>query len=356
MSAKVAEQLCDAVKEDCLSIEVTTHCNGDCLHCFARAKTGEPTDLSPDLVKKIISEGYDKAYRQLHITGGEPLLWRGLFGALDHAFNVGYQKISMNTNGRLMTRDMAKRIAAYDDLSISVSLEGPDALHDRIRGAGTYRHAVRGIEKALEAGIDLVIFTVAGKSLLPVLPRFVENVYDRFAGIKYLTLIQLFAAKNDGFLLSEELLRPADFLQLVQTVSLLNVHGLRTNVKHSPLARVVSKLMGMPWVPPSYPLYREGSLIIMANGNIRLSHSNRDNICEYAPGMIQKVRSSDDYRKAVAPNQTVCPSCNYIRLCRENGILRPCSEHLDAHHDTPYCKRILDKIAARTVSSTEAIF
>jgi len=345
MNANVAAVSCPAVKEDCLSIEVTTHCNGRCLHCFAHAGILKPSDLPPVVVKEVITEGYKTGYRQLHITGGEPLMWKGLFGALDYAFGIGYQKISMNTNGRFLAGDVAKRFAAYEDFSISLSLEGPETLHDRIRGAGSYQPAVLGMEKALEAGVDLVIFTVAGKGLLPVLPRFVDDLYERFTDIKYLTLIQLIAATDDGFALSEELLEPEDFLQLVQTVSLLNVYGLRTNVKNSPLARVVSKLMGMPWVPPVLPLSREGSMIVMADRTIRLSHSNKDSLGKYEPGMIQKVLSSDKYCSAVAPNRSICPSCKYNDLCREDGLLRPSAQQMDMRRDTPYCKRVLDGIA-----------
>ena len=345
MKTNVAEVSRPAVNDDCLGIEVTTRCNGSCLHCFAHAGISKPSDLSPVVVKEVITEGYNTAYRRLHITGGEPLLWKGLFEALDYAFGIGYRKISINTNGRLLTKDAAKRLAAYEGLSLSVSLEGPDALHDRIRGAGSYRLAVRGIEKGLEAGVALVLFTVAGKGLLPVLPRFVDEVYERFTGIKYLTLIQLIAATDIGFALSAELLGPEDFLQLVQTVGLLNVYGLRTNLKHSPLARVVSKLMGMPWVLPAYPLYREGSMIVMADKTIRHSHSSKDSLSNYAPGMIQKVLSSDQYRSAIAPNRSICPSCKYITLCREEGLLRPSPRQMDLCRDAPYCKRVLDRIA-----------
>jgi MoaA/NifB/PqqE/SkfB family radical SAM enzyme len=351
MTARFAEEFCLVAKDDCLSIEVTTHCNGNCTHCFARAGNWQPSSLSSAVVKDVIMEGYKTGSRQLHITGGEPLLWKGLFGALDYAIGIGYQKISMNTNGKLITGDVAKKLVAYDGLSISVSLDGPESLHDCRRGAGAYKFAVRGIERALEAGVDLVIFTVAGKSLLPVLPRFVEEVYERFAAIKYLTLIQLLTPTDNEFALSEELLGPGDFIGLVQTVSLLNVYGLRTNVKHSPLARLVAKLTGLPWLPPAYPLYREGSLIVMANGNIRLSHSSRDGLGHYAPGMIQKVLSSDDYRSAVAPDQSVCPSCKHIALCRENGMLHPAARCFDTFIDVPYCRRVLDKVGGSTASA-----
>jgi molybdenum cofactor biosynthesis enzyme MoaA len=64
--------------EKTLSIEVTTDCNSSCSHCFVRAGIAEPASLSVGLVKDIVTEGYHSAFRQLHITGGEPLLWGGI--------------------------------------------------------------------------------------------------------------------------------------------------------------------------------------------------------------------------------------------------------------------------------------
>ena len=343
MNGNIEEAPCWAVSEERLSIEVTTHCNSDCLHCFVHAGISERSNLSANVVKKIITEGYDTGYRQLHITGGEPLLWKGLFPAIDYAFSIGYKTISINTNGRLLRGDVSSRLAAYDGLSISVSLEGPEILHNRLRGEGSYRWAVLGIEKALHAGIDLVVFSTVCKSLLPYLPHFAEDVYKGFPGIKYLTLIQLIAVTDNGFALSEELLDPEDFLRLVQTVSLLNLYGLRTNVKNNPLVSVVSKLIDMPWVPHAQPLCRDGSMIVMANRNISLSHSNRDSFGKYSPGMIQRVLASDEYQKAVAPDETVCPSCRYAVLCRENGMIRPSERRMDMYTKELYCKRVLDR-------------
>jgi MoaA/NifB/PqqE/SkfB family radical SAM enzyme len=345
MKANAAGLIFEAVRDECLSVEVTTHCDGDCLHCFALTGASQRSSLDLDVVKAAVKEGYRSAYRRLHITGGEPLLWDGLFAALDYAFDIGYQKITLNTNGRFLTADVAARLAAFSGLSISVSLEGREALHDRIRGAGSYRRAVAGIANALAAGVDLAIFTVAGKSLLSVLPHFVDEIYQRFPGIRYLTLIQLIAAVDNGFALQDELLGPDEFIQLVQTAGLLNLAGLRTNLKNSPLARVLSKLIDMPWVPPSYPLYREGSIIIMANGNISLAHSRRDSLGQYAPGMVKTVLSSDEYRQAVAPDRSICPACRYTDLCRENGMLRPAARHMDLQPEVPYCQRVLARVA-----------
>jgi sulfatase maturation enzyme AslB (radical SAM superfamily) len=346
MSATNPTGTLTSVIEESLCIEVTTQCNSDCLHCFVHAGVAERPSLSDDVVKQIITEGYVAGYRGLHITGGEPLLWEGLFRALDYAFEIGYRTTTLNTNGWLLTETIAKKLAAYNGLSISVSLDGPKKLHDRLRGKGAYRQAVAGINRAIEAGVDLRIFTVARKSLLPVLPHFSNDLFNRYDGIKHLTLIQLIGGKDNGIGVTEELLDPNDFLQLVQTVALLNLCGLVVTVKNNQLVNIVSKLLNMPWVPQAHPLCSHGSMVIKADGNICLSHSSRDSFGKYAPGMIQKVLSSDEYWLRAGPNQSECPACKYSELCSANGMVQPWEHRMSASPQTPYCRKVLDKVTA----------
>ena len=129
-------------------------------------------------------------------------------------------------------------------------------------------------------------------------------------------------------------------------VALLNVGGLRTIVKKNPLANVVSKMMEMPWIPRVPPLYREGCMIVMANRHIGVVHSSRNSLGRYRPGMIRKVLASDGYRRTVAPDEATCPSCKYAQLCKENGMIRPSEGYRDLNADTPYCRRVLDRIAS----------
>jgi MoaA/NifB/PqqE/SkfB family radical SAM enzyme len=333
MKDKKAKEIIPLVGQEALSVEVTTRCNGSCLHCFARSG--------------IMVEGYDAGYRHLHITGGEPLLWEGLFETLDCGFRMGYETIFMNTNGTLITEEISKRLSAYGrSFSISVSLDGSEALHDRMRGNGSHRRTMRGIEKALNEGSDLTIFTTITKSLLPELPYFVDDLYRKFPSINYLILIQLIKMTNVAFAVSDELLKPEDFIRLVRMVALLNVGGLRTIVKKNPLANVVSEMLGIPWIPRVPPLYREGCMIVMANRHIGVVHSSRNSFGRYRPGMIRKVLASSGYRKTVAPDDAMCPSCKYAQLCKENEMIRPSEGYRDVNIDTPYCRRVLDKIAS----------
>ena len=334
-------------REASLGIEVTTQCNGRCLHCFARAGRPGRAALPPATVKAVLSEGREAGYRHLHVTGGEPLLWPGLLETLDAARAMGYRTAYLNTNGTLLTRETARRLAGCEGLCLSVSLEGPEALHDRFRGRGAHRRAVSGIENALHEGLDVVVFTLAGKGLLPELPRFADDLFDRFPGIRHLALIQLINVEGEAFPLSAELLEPEDFLVLVQTVALMNLYGLPTHVKNSTLATVVSNLMGMPWIPRVHPLHREGNLIVRANGRMGLSHSGGGTFGRYEPGAIRNVLSTDAYRRAVRPDETVCPSCGHVDACRSYGMLRPTDRNMAPFRDEPFCRSVMDEASLR---------
>jgi MoaA/NifB/PqqE/SkfB family radical SAM enzyme len=353
MNGKLSWKTLQDWREDSIGLEVTTHCNRSCSHCFARAGVVQPSSLSIDLVKEITTEGYNAGYRNLHITGGESLLWEGLFEALDYAFDLGYETAFLNTNGNLLNKDYSDRLANYGGLSISVSLDGPEGHHDFVRGRGSYQQTTEGIETALDAGINLYIFTTVFRSLIPDLPYFADMIYRKFTNLKSLTFIQLIRVRRDVIDLSNELLEPDDFLRLVWVASLLNLHGFKTFVLNNPLANVASKLLGMPWIPRSYASDPEGSIFIMTSGAITLSHSSRSSFGSYEPGMIEKVLGSDEYQKATAPDDTICPSCKYYNLCMANGLVRPSEWFRDMHPGVPYCKRVLDRAALSFQGATE---
>jgi MoaA/NifB/PqqE/SkfB family radical SAM enzyme len=294
----------------------------------------------------MVREGYEAGYRHLHVTGGEPLLWDGLLPIFAYAFGLGYQSAFLNTNGTLLTAKISRKLATYRGLSVSVSLQGPRRLHDCIRGRGSYDRALKGIDNAMGAGLPVHIFTTVGRSLLPDLPRFAERLFVALPGIEQLTLIQLIRVPEDVFDLSREVLRPDDFLRLVRLISLLNLYGLKVNLLNNPLAAVASRVLGMPRLPPSLPLYRPGSLTITAQRHITLAHSTTDYLGIYEPGILQRIISSDAYRCAVSHDRLVCGNCLYSRLCRVEGMVRPSEWYRDMLPQVPYCRRVLAKASA----------
>lgn len=330
--------------EKVLSIELTTYCNIECRHCFVNHQINERSSLSFDIVKAVIREGHAAGYRRLHFTGGEPLVWEKLFEALDYAFFMGYQTVLINTNGTLLSKEVCAEFAKYAGVSITVSLDGPQELHDFIRGAGSYRRTMRGIEIAVNQAVEPIIFTSVYKRLLPELPYYAEHIYGKFPEIKYLSLIPLRKASENGFTLSPELLDPEDFLRLVRVVSFLNVLGFKIDVLNEPLVRVASKMLQCHYMRWSQPLRQEGSIIIMANGRMSTSHFSRIFLGFYEPGLLKKVLASEEYGMAVSLNKTVCISCEYNHACRENGMVHPSELISDFCQNELYCRSVLDII------------
>ena len=336
----VNPQIAEGLTEN-LSLELTTRCNSKCAHCFARAGVVEDVHLTPAIAGAICAEGYAAGYRHLHLTGGEPLLWEGLFDLLDAAFRLGYRSVFLNSNGMLMTDHVARRLAQYPNLALSVSLQGPKALHDGVRGTGSHRQTGEGIARALDAGLKLTIFAAIGKTLLAQLPAFVADVYERFHGIERLTLIQMIRVRNDDDGLSRDLLRPDDFIRLVRTVSALNLCGYKIDVLYDPLVNVAAEMLELPLVPKSHPLCRPGKLVVRASCDMTLAHSTWEVLGQYAPGMIEEVLTGDRYRKAVEPDAVTCPSCGYVERCRRNGMWQPSAPVMDMQSEIPYCQRVL---------------
>ncbi len=324
-----------------LSLEVTTNCNSSCSHCFVRARGSGKSNLAPDVVQTIVREGYQAGYRHLHITGGEPLMWDGLHRVLDHAFATGYQTVFLNTNGTLLSGEASRMLSSYTGLTISITIQGPESLHDSMRGKGSYNKALEGLENALAAGLAVHVFTPVGRSLIPALPIFATGILETYPGIRLLNVIQLIRVPADIFDLSREVLTPEEFLSLVRMVALLRLGGLNIDILQNPLARVASRILNMNWLPLSSPLYQQGSLMITAQGRMTLAHSTTEDFGSYEPGILSKILNSSAYHRALSKCRFACGKCGYSDLCGAEGMARPSESSRDMCPQTPYCKRVL---------------
>lgn len=337
-----ATGMIDAIDEN-LSVEVTTHCTNECGHCFARAGLAAEAAMTIGPAAAVLADGRAAGFRRLHITGGEPLFWPPLFDFIAEARRLGYEGIFMNTNGHLLDTGAARRLAGAGlPVTLSVSIQGPEEAHDRLRGSASWARARAGLRAALDEGLGACVFTTATRSLLPLVPRFTDSLYREFPGITSHTLIQVIRVTDDARDLSEELLAPGDFLALVRAAALLNLAGYRTEILENPLAQVAAQAMAMPWLPPAPPLHRPGKLVVMADGALTLAHSTRESLGEWRPGAIAAVLASPPYAAAVAPDETTCPLCPYATPCRAHGMLRPSEWFRDHETDRPYCQRVLE--------------
>ncbi len=144
---------------------LTESCNLSCRHCYQGERSSEELPLSEiargvnevsDMIRDW-SEAYGVAFSSsMNITGGEPLLRKDLFEILGEIKGRGF-KVYLLTNGTLISRDRARKLAALGLDGVQVSVEGPEHVHDAIRGKGSFAASTDGIERLVDAGLPVTL-------------------------------------------------------------------------------------------------------------------------------------------------------------------------------------------------------
>lgn len=145
-----------------LQWHITHECNLQCLHCYQEdrhfampyAEMAETLDKYKEYIK---AEGFEG---QINLTGGEPLLHPDFFKIAADIRSLGI-RLGILTNGTMINEDTAKALAGLTPVFVQVSLDGSEKVHDRIRGEGSFKKALKGIDHLKTQGIKvLVSFTV----------------------------------------------------------------------------------------------------------------------------------------------------------------------------------------------------
>ncbi|MBQ6470168.1 MAG: radical SAM protein [Lachnospiraceae bacterium] len=136
-----------------LFFELTLRCNERCFHCGSRCAADMPDGLRAETYKAILDEvkqNFDISRVQLCITGGEPLLRKDFFDILGYAHEIGYHW-GMTSNATLITKETAAKLRAAGMGTISVSIDGLEETHDRLRGMkGGWRRSMEGIRNLID--------------------------------------------------------------------------------------------------------------------------------------------------------------------------------------------------------------
>ena len=117
-----------------LRLSLTARCNLACPYCCPDA-ADPPQLLTLAERRQVVTLAVLLGFRRLRLTGGEPLLHRGLEALIDSltplrqapgAHRPGLEEIALTTNGVLLTAERALALKAAGLDRITVSLDGTD--------------------------------------------------------------------------------------------------------------------------------------------------------------------------------------------------------------------------------------
>ena len=149
-----------------LQWHITHRCNLRCSHCYqddyARETSGEELFSALDAYERFVRGRALDA--QINLTGGEPLAHPDFF-ALAREIRRRRMALGVLSNGTLIGDETAERLSDLDPLFVQISLDGTRAVHDAIRGAGSFERAMYGVDALKRRGVRVnVSFTAQSRN------------------------------------------------------------------------------------------------------------------------------------------------------------------------------------------------
>jgi len=154
-----------------LRVSVTDRCDFRCVYCMSEHMTFLPKAdlLSLEELDRLCSAFIAKGVRKLRLTGGEPLVRRGimtLFASLSRHLTEGnLDELTLTTNGSQLAKHAAE-LFSHGVRRINVSMDTLDP--DKFRAItrwGDLDNVLTGIDAAQAAGLRIKINAVALKGV-----------------------------------------------------------------------------------------------------------------------------------------------------------------------------------------------
>lgn len=126
---------------------ITRTCNLRCVHCYSDSMAARyPGELDWPQMQAVVRDLAAYRIPSLLFSGGEPLIHPRFFDLVDHATEQGL-KLTISTNGTLITPEKAALLKAAKVAYVGISLDGIGEVHDQFRRKeGAFKAAVEGFK------------------------------------------------------------------------------------------------------------------------------------------------------------------------------------------------------------------
>ncbi|HTU45689.1 MAG TPA: GDL motif peptide-associated radical SAM/SPASM maturase [Bryobacteraceae bacterium] len=207
--------------------ELTLTCNLKCQHCGSRAGRPRTNELTTAEALDVVDQLARLGAREIGLIGGEAFLRRDWIQIVRRIASHGI-RCAIQTGGRQLTNERIKQAADAGLKQIGVSIDGLEALHDRMRGVpGSFRMAVDALHRARAAGLEVTVNTSIACDTLPDLPGILDIIAE--AGVT-VWQIQIAVAMGNAVDNDHILMQPYQILDLMPLLARLFHEGKKRGV------------------------------------------------------------------------------------------------------------------------------
>ena len=160
----------------------TQICNLNCIGCYASSTSKTAATIPYTIVDRVAGETHDLwGSRFMTISGGEPFMYKSEGKTLLDIFQKYSDMLFLvYTNGTLINKAIAERLAKSANVTPAISVEGFEKETDQRRGAGTYKKILNAFEHLRQAGVPFGISVTATSKNVDLL--LTDEFYDFYFG------------------------------------------------------------------------------------------------------------------------------------------------------------------------------
>ncbi len=333
--------------------EITLKCNLACQHCGSRAGHARAKELSTEEALDMVRQLAEVGITEVTLIGGEAFLrpdWLEIAKAItDAGMHCG-----MTTGGFGISLDTARRMKEAGIKVVSVSVDGLEETHNRLRGKeGSWQWAFKTMSHLKEVGIPFGCNTQINRLSAPEFPLIYERIRD--AGI-FAWQIQLTVPMGNAADNSNILLQPYELLDLYPMIARVVKRARQEGVKvqagnnigyYGPYERLI-RGQGDAWKFWQGCTAGLSALGIEADGSIKgcpslpTSAYTGGNIRDHSLRTIieetEELRFNlgADTAKGTEHLWGFCKTCEFAELCR-GGCTWTAHVFFNKRGNNPYC-------------------
>ncbi|MBX3258087.1 MAG: radical SAM protein [Labilithrix sp.] len=155
--------------------EITLACDLACRHCGSRAGRERPDELTTEQALDLVHQMADLGVREVTLIGGEAYL-RDDWTEIARTIVARGMSCGITTGGRGFTAQRARDAYAAGVRAVSVSIDGLQPTHDKLRGVqGSFDAAMNAMTNLQDAGIAVSANTQFNRASLPE----IEELFDK---------------------------------------------------------------------------------------------------------------------------------------------------------------------------------
>jgi len=168
-------------------IALTERCPNRCVYCnYEELRKKESYEITTEDVLYIIDQLKKAGCQKLHLSGGEPLIRDDVGRIIDHAKSKG-MFVGISCSGMYIPEKI-KMLKNID--IVLLSLDGPEDIHDELRGEGSYKNVLKAMDSLKNNKITFWTNTVLTRKNLESVDFVLDmakknNTYANFILLQY---------------------------------------------------------------------------------------------------------------------------------------------------------------------------